>query len=232
MGLKTSVKVNENTYSKQTHQRTKQALAHDIMDAMQETPELRREIARVFQMANRRIQNLQAHDGDVISPALASLGERANIEGYSKFRIGQFGHSSDQWELLKDEYSRAVAFLQQPTSTVTGARELESHIKDVVISNSKVKEPDIVWEAIKENIINGFNDVSPAMLAAMPYRDMMQSIYDKATSDASQQMEQDAKEVADALQRTIEEQASEIADEVYDSIDDFINSMMNSFQRL
>lgn len=227
MGLKISIKVNENTYGKQTLQRVKQSQVQAVKDAIEESPELRREIARTFQMANRRIQNLQSHD-DLISPALASLGDRADIEGYSKFRIGQFGHTSEDWQALKREYAEAIAFLQQPTSMVNGARELEAHIKDAVLSNGDIKEPEKLWDGIKESIINGFNAVTSEMLAAMPYRDLMQQIYTNAVKDASSQMESDAKSEADRIQEEIDRQALEIVEETHDTIQSFIRSM-NSF---
>lgn len=61
----------------------------------------REEIRRIFQVANRRIQNIESKD--LVSPALQALG-KGDIKGFTKFSMK---HS---WEDLKTEYSKAIGF--------------------------------------------------------------------------------------------------------------------------
>lgn len=228
------MKVDKTTYSESTKRMIAQNWSEDIKRAAQESPELRKEIARTFQQANRRIQNLQNAKGGVISPALAALGERATIDSYSKFRIGAFGHTEQDWKELKEEYGRAIAFLNQPTSTVKGAREFEKHVKDGIFSGSQMSDEgkEIFWDAIKDNVINGFNDVAPNMLGAMRYTDIMQEIYDRAIDDSANLIERLAIQAADELQSDIDTQAYKIAVETFNSIDEFFDSLFDSFGRL
>lgn len=110
-------------FSEKTFQRTKTIYkSQAIMNAPESMPNLRKEIARVFHQANRRIQNLQK--ANVLSPALKAL----NIVDNTKF--SQFAMSGKTWLELRIEYARAIEFLKQPTSTAQGAREFGKHVKE------------------------------------------------------------------------------------------------------
>ena len=99
---------------------SKVQLDKQILTAVESRGYLRKEIARVFQQANRRIQNVEK--SGIVSPAVVALN-KGNITGFTKFSMR---HS---WEDLKIEYSKAVSFLRQPTSTATGTREYAEHLK-------------------------------------------------------------------------------------------------------
>ena len=92
----------------------------DVITAIEQSPELRKEIARVFQQANRRIQNVE--NSGIVSPAVVALN-KGDIKGFSKFSMK---HS---WDELKIEYSKAISFLQQPTSTASGTKAYARHLK-------------------------------------------------------------------------------------------------------
>lgn len=109
-------------FSEKTFQRTKPIFKNQaIMNSPQSFPHMRKEIARVFHQANRRIQNLQK--ANVLSPALKAL----NIEDNTKF--SQFAMSGKSWLELRIEYARAIEFLKEPTSTAQGAREYGKHVQ-------------------------------------------------------------------------------------------------------
>ena len=228
-----NVKVHYGNYSDQTRRRMQMEFAQEIKVAATETPEFRKEISRVFQMANRRIQNLQNASDYAMSPALAALGDRLEKKGYSKFRIGEFKRNED-WDALKAEYGRAVAFLQQPTSTVTGAREFEKAVKENVFKGSEISGDyeDIIWEKIRENVLTGFNDVSPSMLAAMRYTDITQQIYETAVEDTSSIIERLAIQIVDDIDSQLNEEAIRIAIETFDNIDDYLDDILNGFMHL
>ena len=80
----------------------------------------KKEVSKVIQQANRRIQNIEKNG--VVSPAVVALN-KGDVKGYTKFSMRH------GWNDLKIEYSKAIAFLQQPTSTSTGTKEYAKHLK-------------------------------------------------------------------------------------------------------
>jgi hypothetical protein len=85
-------------------QRTK--IKKEILQAVESSPEYRKEIARVFQMANRRIQNIEA--SGQLSPAVQALN-KGDIQGFTKFSM------RGDWNTLKIEYGKAISFLRGKT---------------------------------------------------------------------------------------------------------------------
>lgn len=172
------------------------------MESIEGSPTLRKEIRRVFQMANRRIQNIEK--SGLFSPAVASLG-KGDVKGYSKFSVSGFGNTGSDWKTLKKEYAKAVSFLNQPTSSASGAREFEQQVK------SQMNIDDDLWKAVRDEIIGNYNAVSSKLLLALPYSDFMQEVYSRATKSSGTQMEQEATQIADMLQQNIEETAESVA---------------------
>ena len=93
----------------------KAVIKQRIIEAKMSSPEYRAEIRRIFQQANRRIQNIESKG--LVSPAVMALN-KGDIQGFTKFSM------KHDWEDLKAEYAKAVSFLRQPTSTATGVREV------------------------------------------------------------------------------------------------------------
>lgn len=187
-------------------------LRQDIMESVEGTPAMRKEIRRVFQMANRRIQNIEK--SGVFSPAVASLG-KGDIHNYSKFSIKGFGNTGAEWTELKKEYAKAIAFLNQPTSSATGAREFEEQVK---------KQMDIdeeLWDALREQILMGYNSVESQLLLALPYADFMQEIYSRTVKDVSSKMEEDAKKILDKLDKNINKTSEDILQAYEDLLNGF-----------
>lgn len=92
----------------------------EILQAVESSPEYRKEIARVFQMANRRIQNIE--QSGQLSPAVQALN-KGDVKGFTKFSM------KGDWNTLKIEYGKAISFLRQPTSTAQGARQYGQHMQ-------------------------------------------------------------------------------------------------------
>lgn len=118
-------------YSKQTYKAISVTLNVDITNSIGTAASLtrevqqayRQEIASVFHKANTRLDRLQsALDAEkIVSPAGIALGN-GDIRS-----VGHFYMSND-WDTLVLDYGRAVAFLQQPTSTLGGARVYTTHL--------------------------------------------------------------------------------------------------------
>ena len=211
--IKYSVKVTKNL--------NKVKLRDDIINSTESSPALRKEMARVYQMANRRIQNIEK-TGE-FSPAVAALG-LTGTEGYSKFRIGKFNPSvGGTWADAKREYSKVIAFLQSPTSTATGTREFNQQVK------KQLNVPDDLYGEIADKLLGDYNAVSSQILSAIPYTDLVQEYYDRAYLSASSQMERDAKEIADNLQKAIDEDARQQVEAIDKGIDVIVKSMIDAF---
>lgn len=109
-------------YKKSVVKSTNISLNKDILQSEESVPNLRKEISRVFHMANRRIQNIESKN--YISPALTALNLEDTTDKFSKFSL-----SGKTWNELKIEYAKAVEFLRKPTSTASGARQYEQHLQ-------------------------------------------------------------------------------------------------------
>lgn len=193
----------------------------EIINSTESSPALRKEMARVFQIANRRIQNIEK-TGE-FSPAVAALG-LTGTEGYSKFRIGKFNPSvGGTWADAKREYSKVISFLNSPTSTATGTREFNQQVK------KQLNVPDDLYGAIADKLLGDYNAVSSQMLNAIPYTDLVQEYYDRAYLSASSQMERDAKEIADNLQKAIDEDAKQQVEAIDKTIDTIVDAMKDAF---
>ena len=212
--IKFSVKVTKNLNKVQAQKA--------IIESTESSPALRKEMARVFQIANRRIQNIEK-TGE-FSPAVASLG-LTGTEGYSKFRIGKFNPSiGGSWADAKREYSKVIAFLNSPTSTATGTREFNQQVK------KQLGVPDDLYGAIADNLLGDYNAVSSQILNAIPYTDLVQEYYDRAYLSASSQMERDAKEIADNLQKTINEDAKQQVEALDETIDSIVEALKDAME--
>ena len=212
--IKFSVKVTKNL--------NKNKLQKAIIQSTESSPVFRKEIARVFQVANRRIQNIEK-TGE-FSPAVASLGLTGS-EGYSKFRIGKFNPSiGGSWSDLKQEYAKAVAFLQQPTSSASGTKEFNRQVK------KQLNIDDKLYDAVKNQVLGAYTSISPQLLNAIPYTDMLQELYDNAYVSSSSQMERDAKQEADNLQKAIDENARQQAEIIDKALDDIAESIKDAFK--
>lgn len=86
------------------------------------TAELKNKMNKVFQRANRRIQNIQK--AGLASPAVKAVIAERGKKDYTYFSSrGLNPTNTTDWDLLRYEYGRALAFLNNPTSSATGARQ-------------------------------------------------------------------------------------------------------------
>ena len=191
----------------------KEKARKDIINAIEGNAEMRKEMRRVFQVANRRIQNIE--QGGYYSPALASLG-KSGVKGYSKFSVKGFGNTGSDWQSLLKEYTKAINFLNSPTSTATGAKEFELQVKQ------KFNVPDDIWDYVKADVIGGTTSMSDEMLQKLPYSQLVEGAYDSAYRSVSSQIEKGALELAKGIQSDINRTADQLANTVDEALDDLI----------
>ena len=194
---------------------SKEKARKDIINAIEGNSEFRKEIRRVFQVANRRIQNIE--QGGYYSPALASLG-KSGVKGYSKFSVRGFGNTGTDWNTLLKEYTKAINFLNSPTSTATGAKEFELQVKQ------KFNVPDDLWDYVKADVIGGTTSMSDEMLQKLPYSQLVEGAYDSAYRSVSSQIEKGALDLAKGIQSDINRTAEQMADSVDEALDDLIKN--------
>ena len=205
-------KLNPIGFSKRTFASTSKIhVDKQIMDAIESRGYLRKEIARVFQQANRRIQNVEKTG--LVSPAVVALN-KGDIKGFAKFSM------KHDWNDLKIEYSKAVSFLQQPTSTASGTREYATHLKKTY--NLTDKE----FSIMQNNLVGKIASVSDQKFLEqylMQYKDFTGEL-EQESRDVSDQIESDAVKIADSLQNNIDnagEMVESAVQKILDSFKDF-----------
>ena len=103
--------------------------AIDLVGVKSGTPDIKKQMMKTFQKANRRIQNVRK--AGLSSPAVQQLISERGERGYTYFSGSKLDPSNPtDWEQLKYEYGRAIAFLNNPTSSATGARQYINYYKN------------------------------------------------------------------------------------------------------
>lgn len=190
----------------------KTKLRQDVIKAKESSPEYRAEIRRVFQMANRRIQNIES--AGLMSPAVAALN-KGDITGYSKFSM-----SGKTWEELKLEYGRAVAFLRQPTSTATGVRQYNDHLQkayDLTPDEFNLMARDL------QGKLSSLSDSAFVDRYLMRYKDFTGEL-EQSAADISTQIESEAESIRRAIDAQIEKEADEVVQRASEIEENFFNT--------
>lgn len=186
----------------------------EILQAVESSPEYRKEIARVFQMVNRRIQNIEA--SGQLSPAVQALN-KGDVKGFTKFSM------KGDWNTLKIEYGKAISFLRQPTSTAQGARQYGQHLQRMYDLT-----PD-EYNLMARNLQGKLNSVSDSDFVErylMRYKDFTGEM-EQSASDISTQIESEAQSISRAIDAEIERQANEVADQMEDMQNDIERILRN-----
>lgn len=186
----------------------------EILQAVESSPEYRKEIERVFQMANRRIQNIE--QSGQLSPAVQALN-KGDIKGFTKFSM------KGDWNTLKIEYGKAISFLRQPTSTAQGARQYGQHLQRMYDLT-----PD-EYNLMARNLQGKLNSVSDSDFVErylMRYKDFTGEM-EQSASDISTQIESEAQSISRAIDAEIERQANEVADAMDDMQNDIERILRN-----
>lgn len=202
-------------FSKSVFGATQRAkIKKEILQAVESSPEYRKEIARVFQMANRRIQNIE--QSEQLSPAVQALN-KGDIKGFTKFSM------KGDWNTLKIEYGKAISFLRQPTSMAQGARQYGRHLQRMYDLT-----PD-EYNLMARNLQGKLNSVSDSDFVErylMRYKDFTGEM-EQSASDISTQIESEAQSISRAIDAEIERQANEVVDQMEDMQNDIERILRN-----
>lgn len=193
-------------------------MVKEIITATESSPTLRHEVARIFQMANRRIQNIE--NAGVFSPAVASLN-KGDIKQYSKFSM------KGSWTELKIEYGKAISFLRQPTSTAKGTKQYNAHLQKTYDLT-----PD-EFNLMSKSLQGKLNSISESDFVEkylMRYKDFTGEL-EQSARDISQQIESDAISIARMADEEIERAANVLADNVYDIMDSVKQQAINNLKK-
>lgn len=205
-------------YTKSVFGATQRAkIKKEILQAVKSSPEYRKEIARVFQMANRRIQNIE--QSGQLSPAVQALN-KGDVKRFTKFSM------KGDWNTLKIEYGKAISFLRQPTSTVQGARQYGQHLQRIYNLT-----PD-EYNLMAKNLLGKLNSISDSVFVErylMRYKDFTGEM-EQSASDISTQIENEAQSISRAIDAEIERQADEVADRIED-IQNNIERILRNFNK-
>lgn len=200
-------------FSSRTFKSTRIHVKKDILNALESDRDMRREISRVFQQANRRIQNVEK--SGVVSPAVVALN-KGDIKGFTKFSM------KHEWNELKREYAKAVSFLQQPTSTATGAREYGKHLqKTYNLSDNEFK-------LMQDRLMGKIASVSDERFLdqyLMQYKDFTGEL-ESESKDVSDQIEDEAR----LLDNAITQNFDDIATQGENAVNDAIQQILDSFK--
>lgn len=190
-------------------------LRQDIIQSVESSPELRKEVRRVFQQANRRIQNIE--NKGLLSPAVTALN-KDDIKGFSKFSV-----SGQSWDEIKTEYAKAVSFLRQPTSTAQGTRTYNEHLKTAYGITDK--EFKLMADKLNEKLTS-LRDSDFVEKYLMRYKDFTGDL-EQSVRDASEQIESEAVSLQKAIDSNIESEANKLTNEVESEINSILDEFNN-----
>ena len=194
-----------------------------ILEAVEKRGYLTKEIRRIFQMANRRIQNIERLG--IVSPAVIALN-KGDIKGFTKFSMAH------EWDELKIEYAKAVSFLQQPTSTATGTKEYAKHLQKTYDLS------DDEFSLMQDKLMGKIASISDERFLEqylMQYKDFTGELESEA-KDVSDQIEDEATRIENALDDAMEQLSKSPTSEAYvNDVDEYnddkkLKDILDSFK--
>lgn len=180
---------------------------NDIINALHEDKGLRKKINGIISMANKRLDRL--NNSNFISTAQQQLrAERGN---------NRFSISGLSWDHAKAEYSRAVSFLSNPTSTVTGARQYTRSIANSLHTDLETATRLIGYVTQPTIASNG-------SLNAFKYRGLIEHLKEEYDSTDFGVLDKDtyAEELENSIYKTAEDFIRES--------DKFMNDLISSYR--
>ena len=205
-------------YSNGVIKSLKQSVKKEIMQSIKSSPELRQEISRVFQMANRRIQNIESKG--LLSPAVAALN-KGDIKGYTKFSM------ANDWNTLKIEYAKAISFLRQPTSSASGTTQYNLYIQKAY--DLTPDEFGMMSKSLN-NRLTSLSDSDFVERYLMRYKDFTGEL-EQAATDISSQIESEAESIQRALEKEVEDNAEHIANNIGDTVESLEQRIIDGFKK-
>ena len=172
---------------------------------------MKKEIQKTLQQANRRIQNIE--NARLASPALKAVyAERGTNRGYSVFSISKLNpKNSSDWDLMKYEYGRALAFLNNPTSSATGARQYIKY-QATRLNNIPFESANKIVDLATNPQIDQYGNVN--IFHYQNILDNLKSDLMETESDFDKDSSEYAKELESKLQQAIDETANKLYEQI------------------
>lgn len=177
------------------------------------SPQLKREINKTLQQANRRIQNIQ--NAGLASPAVKAVIAERGKKDYTYFSIANLDLTNYiDWERAKYEYGRALSFLNNPTSTATGARQYISY-QARELNNIPFKSANKIVDLATNPTIDEYGNVNIFSYG---------SILERFKTDVAivkDSMKESAKELAEELENKLQSEIDKLANSGENFLDRF-----------
>ena len=175
--------------------------------------ELKKEINKTLQQANRRIQNVQK--AGLASPAVKAVIAEKGKKDYTYFSIAHLDLTNYiDWEQAKYEYGRALSFLNNPTSTATGARQYIAY-QARELNNIPFMSANKIVDLATDPTIDEYGNVNIFSYG---------SLLDKFKSDVSivkDSMKENAEELAQELESKLQAEINRLANSGENFLDRF-----------
>lgn len=195
------------------------SMREDIRKSIIGSKDMAKEIKRVLQQANRRAQNIE--QSGIVSPAYQSLVLEGR-EGYSKFSITGLNIENEvQWENAKYEYAKAIEYLNNPTSSSTGARQYLNYISNEYKLPKEVAN-NILLQATSTQFSNN-------QIPLLNYRSMI-DLYVNDSKDTSKEMSQNAEQLAQQLENQVQQTTEAIVDAFNQATEEITDNLKNAFK--
>lgn len=176
-----------------------------IRDADLGSSALKKEINKTLQQANRRIQNIQK--AGLASPAVKAVIAEKGKKDYTYFSIANLDLTdTTDWEIAKYEYGRALSFLNNPTSTATGARQYIKY-QASQLNNIPFESANKIVDLATSPTIDEYGNVNIFSYG---------SILERFKSDV------------EIVKSSMKENAEELAQELENKLQSAINNLINS----
>ena len=183
----------------------KKQLSQEILNAAQSSPELRKQINATISAANKRLRRLD--ESDVYSPAAVSLGKERGGD--------KFSTAGKDWDAVKREYARAVAFMRQPTSTVGGTKQYNEYLRGHY--DMSETEWSLYTKYLRDEMISiDATDFVQKYLSR--YKDFTGEFVSKV-KDVASNIESDAKRIQAELQAQLQAESEAAAKQVNASLE-------------
>lgn len=194
---------------------TDRQFKEEIKNAILGNADFKKEINKILQQANRRIQNIEK--ANLASPAVKAVyAERGKKGNFTYFTTrGLNPQNSTDWELMKYEYGRALAFLNNPTSSATGARQYIKY---------QAKELNIPFESANKivDLATNPNIDEYGNVNIFSYQEILDRFKNDIFS-AGKDIEQNGKEYAKQLEKLLQDAINKIDNDTDNLLDRFIN---------
>lgn len=202
---------------------THEQLVHWLEDVEENDPGVRREMAKIFQRANRRIQNLQRsiERGRIgYSPALDAVLKYTGRAGvFSKF------HMVSDWDKMLEQTAQAEAFMNEETSTASGAYKWQQSLRNQITyrNGERISNEDMSRFMKAVYSTDGDTDSS--------FRDIAERYILSRTEIAVKDSRDDMQAFIDEYIRNTEENKKAQAESMADYVDSFAKQMFDVLKK-